>query len=363
MRVASLCAVICAVILFVRCDRSSVKGIMIPEKPHEKLSQFGFFSGNMADLNPADGVLPYDLNTPLFTDYAQKARFVWIPDGHSANYTTDHVLDFPKGTVLIKNFFYNHDDRDLSLGRRIIETRLLINRGEEWQALGYIWNEDQTDASYEIIGGIKEISWVDEYGETNNINYIIPNKNQCKSCHAYKGVQMPIGPKVRNLNKDFAYYDGTKNQLVKWSESGMLSGYSAADNHPAVVAWDNTALDLQTRSMAYLDMNCGHCHNPDGAANTSGLTLTYDAPLGTHLGIYKPTVSAGAGTGGHTYSIVPGHPEESIMVYRMNSLNPGAMMPEVGRTMIHEEGVALISEWIASLKDNEGIVRPNRTLQ
>jgi uncharacterized repeat protein (TIGR03806 family) len=326
------------------------KGIIIPAEPYERLSAYQFFQGDMADLIPADRVLPYDLNSPLFSDYAHKARFVWMPEGTSARYTTDHVLDFPLGTVLIKNFFYHNDETDLTKGRRIIETRLLINRGEEWDAYGYIWNENQTDATYEIIGDIKEVSWINESGIPQQVDYIIPNKNQCKGCHAYKNKQMPIGPKARNLNKAFDYADGRMNQLAKWKSMNYLTGLDDIASAPAVAVWDDSInYKLHDRALAYLDINCGHCHNPDGAANTSGLTLTATSELGLPLGIYKATVSAGAGTGGFTYSIVPGHPEESIMVYRMNSDNPGAMMPELGRRMIHKEGVSLIADWIKAM--------------
>jgi len=129
----------------------------------------------------------------------------------------------------------------------------------------------------------------------------------------------------------------------------VLSGWDASQSLEAVAEWDDDKADLHKRSMAYLDVNCGHCHNPQGAAHTSGLTLLADSPVGLALGVYKATVSAGLGTGGHQYSIVPGHPDKSIMIYRMNSLEPGAMMPEVGRRMIHKEGVQLISDWIASM--------------
>jgi len=310
------------------------EGVSIPIKPLEKLSDYNFFEGDLSALEPAAGVLPYDLNTPLFSDYSHKARFIWMPEGTSAQYTEDHVLDFPTGTILIKNFYYNHDETDLSKGKRIMETRLLINRGEEWDAYGYIWNDDQTDALYDIIGDIKEVAWINEEGAQQKVDYIIPNKNQCKTCHAYKNVQKPIGPKVRNLNKEYAYTDGSMNQLEKWASIGYLQGLNNVSDRPAVAVWDEVAdHSLHDRALAYLDINCGHCHNPDGAANTSGLTLLADSELGTQLGLYKPTVSAGAGTGGHTYSIVPGNPQESIMIYRMKSDNPGAMMPEVGRRL------------------------------
>lgn len=325
-------------------------GIIIPNEPYETLSEYQFFQGALAELNPVEGVLPYDLNSPLFSDYAHKSRFVWMPTGTTAQYNTDHVLEFPEGAVLIKNFYYNNDERDLSLGKRIIETRLLVNRGDEWDAYGYIWNDEQTEAKFEIIGDIKDVSWIDDNGQEQQLEYIIPNKNQCKGCHAYKSKQLPIGPKVRNLNKDYTYHDGKLNQLTKWEKVGYLSGLNEISSSPSVANYDDTnTYDLHERAMAYLDINCGHCHNPDGAANTSGLTLLADADLGLPLGIYKATVSAGAGTGGYTYSIVPGNPQESIMIYRMNSDNPGAMMPELGRRLIHDEGVELISDWIAAM--------------
>ncbi len=339
------------------------KGVTVPDKPYETLSEYNFFQGELASLKPANRVLPYDLNSPLFSDYAHKARFVWMPEGVSATYNAEGVLDFPEETVLIKNFYYENDETDASKGQNMIETRLLINRGDEWEAVGYIWNEDRTEAYREVVGDIQEISWVDKAGDTQNINYIIPNKNQCKSCHLAGKQQVPIGPKARNLNKPFVYEDGEMNQLDKWAAVGYLTGYNPATEHPSVPTWDDPSSGtLEERALAYLDINCGHCHYPDGSANTSGLTLLADAPVDMSLGIYKATVSAGAGTGGHTYSVVPGDPESSIMIYRMNSTDPGAMMPELGRSLIHEEGVALISEWIKTLEVDESL-QPSARLQ
>jgi uncharacterized repeat protein (TIGR03806 family) len=341
------------VLLYTGCH-NGVKYIEIPTNPFEKLSEYNFFVGRLSNLEPNERVLPYDLNSPLFTDYAHKARFVWMPEGTSASYNLDAVLDFPVKTVLIKNFYYYNDETDISKGKKIIETRLLINRGDEWEAVGYIWNENQTEAQLEVIGDIQELSWIDKSSERQNINYIIPNRNQCKSCHLTGKKQIPIGPKVRNLNKLFTYTEGAMNQLEKWTSIGYLSGYDPKASHPVVAKWDDeNSGTLHERAIAYLDINCGHCHNQNGSANTSGLHLVADSKLDMSLGIYKATVSAGAGTGGHTYSIVPGNPEESIMVYRMKSTNPGAMMPELGRSIIHEEGVALISEWIKNIEINE----------
>jgi len=204
--------IISSIFLIICCSQQDDGSIHVLDTPHELLSQYNFFQGALADLNPVADVVPYDLNSPLFSDYAHKSRFVWMPDGTAANYTTEHVLDFPTGAVLIKSFYYNHDERDLTQGRKIIETRLLVNRGDEWDAYGYIWNDEQTEAVYELVGDIKEVAWINEAGETQKLDYIIPNKNQCKGCHAYKNKLKPIGPKARNLNKDYAYDSGVENQ-------------------------------------------------------------------------------------------------------------------------------------------------------
>ena len=340
-----------SIIIFQNCSNSPKTALPNwQEKPYESLSEYGFFSGDLKELIPNKDVLPYDLNTPLFSDYSQKLRFVWMPEGTSANYDSAAVLDFPKGTVLIKNFFYSNDKRNKSKGRRLMETRLLINKKDKWDALTYIWNEDQTEATLDIVGDVYEVNWVNEIGEQIKNDYIVPNKNQCKGCHDLNGKLTPIGPKAGNLNRDFVYDSGTKNQLEKWSEIGYLSGFNSKNPKPKFAVWNNPESGtLHERAMAYLEVNCGHCHNADGPGNTSGLHLTYSQPKNLKLGIFKAPVATGKGSGGRNYNIVPGKPENSILLYRMESTDPGAMMPEVGRSMVHEEGVELIREWIKEM--------------
>jgi len=345
--------VTCSLILlwaFLWSCSSTPRGAHFTAEPYETLAEYGFFEGPIAEMNPADGVLPYDLINPLYSDYAHKSRFVWMPAGRSATYTAEGILDFPEDAVLIKTFYYDHDERDQTAGRQIIETRLLINNGDQWEARSYVWNKAQNEAIYDVVGNITPVSWVNSSGQEKTVDYIIPNKNQCKGCHYYNGKQLPIGPKVGNLNKTFAYVDGTMNQLDKWQELGYLTG-SPTDVSPHQWAnWEEpNSGDLHSRAMAYLDINCRHCHNPQGPANTTGLTLRADAPPDGQIGIYKSSVAAGAGTGGNEYNIVPGHPEQSILYYRMASTDPAAMMPELGRRTAHTEGLALIKEWIEEM--------------
>lgn len=317
-----------------------------------KLSEYGFFVGKLADLLPADGVVPYDLNTPLFSDYAYKARFVKLPDGKAAKYNDMDALEFPEGTVLIKNFYYPHDMTDESKGRRIMETRLLVNEAEGWKALPYIWNEEQTDATLEVAGGRRDVSWIHTDGVKMDLNYSVPNMNQCKGCHVKGNTMTPIGPKARNLNGDFAYADGKMNQLQKWKQLGILEGLPEnMAEVPKVPVWNDPSTgDLYHRGRAYLDINCAHCHIADGPGNTSGLHLDYNETDNAKIGFHKAPIAAGRGSGGLAVDIEPGNPEASIIWYRMNSADPGIMMPELGRKMIHKEGVALIHEWIISLQ-------------
>ncbi|GAA4838602.1 SO2930 family diheme c-type cytochrome [Algivirga pacifica] len=316
----------------------------------ETLSAYGFFKGNLSDLQPADRVYPYELNTPLFTDYAHKKRFIYVPEGKVINYEDKEALDFPEGSVLIKNFYYPNDFNNPELGKRIIETRLLIKEAKGWKALPYIWNKEQTEATLQVAGGETEVAWVHDNGENMVTNYIVPNMNQCKSCHVFGQDIAPLGPKARQLNRNNVYAEGEFNQLAYLAEKGVLKGLPEAHAIPKVAVWNDASTGtLDARARAYLDINCGHCHNPSGPAKTSGLDLTVFASTAMERGINKPPVAAGKGAGNLNYDIVPGHPEHSILLYRMESVDPGVMMPELGRGLVHKEGVSLIREWIEKM--------------
>ena len=315
----------------------------------ERLSEYGYFQGNLADLNPTEGILPYDLSTPLFSDYAQKARFIYVPEGVQIM-AVGQQMEYPVGTVLLKNFFYNNDERDIALGRRIIETRMLVKFPDAWKTANYIWNENQTEATRDLLGGTTQVSWVNEEGVLENVDYVIPDQNDCKGCHRNEGKIVPIGPRfVRNLNNSIAYEEGTKNQIEKWHEQGWLSEEILDSNSESLPAWDDASITIDARARAYLDMNCAHCHSEGGTANNTGLFLSYEQDDPFRLGVNKSPVSAAQGSGKLMYNIVPGNAEESIIAYRMKSVEAGVLMPELGRTLVHDEGVALINQWIDNM--------------
>ncbi|MEX2962615.1 SO2930 family diheme c-type cytochrome [Microbulbifer sp. TYP-18] len=338
----------------------------------DHLSDWHLVEASGGELRLADGVVPYDLNTALFTDYAHKLRTLWMPEGTAAQYG-DERFDYPVGTIITKTFYYPRNSGDavlrtedhsgdyvqgktgetLDLGRvRLMETRLLIKRVDGWQALPYVWNAAQTDAVLEIAGDTAPLMLVGVNGETQSFTYVVPDANQCAGCHADNHTEkavMPLGPRARHLNKDYSYANGVQNQLLHWQQIGYLSGLPGAEVIPRNADFADTSLPLEARARSYLDINCGHCHNPSGAADTSGLMLHHAEVDRRRLGLCKPPVAAGTGSGNRLFAIVPGHPEDSILNFRVESTDPGAMMPELGRSLAHEEGAELLREWIAAM--------------
>ncbi len=339
------------------------------------LSEWRVLKIERGRLSLNEGVVPYDLNTPLFTDYAHKLRTIWMPKGKSARYDARESFDFPVGTIISKTFYYplpaggkwdgksvartgTHDDlqgESLDLSRvRLIETRLLVRREAGWEAMPYVWNEAQTEATLRRAGGLVPLELVDGDGNRETADYQVPDQNQCASCHATDNKTRalhPIGPKARNLNRDFAYATASENQLAHLSRVGYLAGAPDPQQAPRNADWQDAAhAKLEDRARAYLDVNCGHCHSPTGAAITSGMWL--DAAVGDRLklGFCKQPVAAGKGTGNRLYDIAPGHADGSVLVFRMDSDDPSVMMPELGRSLVHREGVELIREWIDAQK-------------
>jgi uncharacterized repeat protein (TIGR03806 family) len=336
----------------------------------QQLSAWGIVTRRGDALVLGADVLPYDLNTPLFTDYAHKLRTVWMPAASRGHYDANDVFALPVGTILSKTFFYPRDPhRDALLWNgddsrdfngdgldltqvQLIETRLLVHQPDGWHALPYIWDDAQRDARLEIAGDIATLPVVDAAGAAHTAAYVIPTRNECANCHASNhtsGKLQPIGIAARHLNKIYRHYvDGPAPQLQRWVERGYLDRIDAA--MPANALWQPGAFDdLEHRARSYLDINCGHCHNPHGAADTSGLFLNATETSPRRLGVCKPPIAAGRGTGGRLASVTPGQPDASIMIFRLDSTDPGVMMPELGRNAVHAEGVELLRRWIAGL--------------
>ncbi|MGD2134080.1 MAG: hypothetical protein PVI23_14905, partial [Maricaulaceae bacterium] len=291
-RLAGLAALVC----LAACggaEEGPDLAVILADEPAPRLADYDLFI-DAAAREPAPGVAPYDLINLLFSDYAAKHRYVFVPEGESARYDAEGVFDFPVGTVLVKTFAFAPDMRTPEIGERYIETRLLIHKEDGWAAYPYVWNAEETEAVYTPVGSRHEIETITPAGVPVTLNYAIPNRNQCKSCHQSGDDIEPIGPSARNLN-----HDGPLgiNQLADWSERGILSGAPASADAPHVPdAFDESApLDLRAR--AWLDVNCAHCHKIDGGASNSGLVLSWTETDSHALGVGKRPTAAGRGSG------------------------------------------------------------------
>jgi uncharacterized repeat protein (TIGR03806 family) len=364
----------------VGCDSAPTPPHVIAEGNPASLAEWGQINVRHDTLTLGEGVVAYELNSPLFTDYAHKLRTIWMPPGLSGTYSDDTVFDFPIGTVITKTFYYPRADTgdfdevartndttdDFAAGEldlsqvRLIETRILVRRESGWVAIPYLWDDTQSAARLTRTGAIIPLTLIADGGmggeldsETGGaFNYVMPDVNQCASCHAPDSntrILSPIGPQARHLNRDYDWGNGDENQIAHLAAIGYLDGVPDLADAPRNADWADPAAPLDARARSYLDVNCAHCHSPVGPADTSGLFLETTTPMGASLGICKLPIAAGAGTGNRSWDIVPGQPDDSILVYRMDNLEPDEMMPELGRSTTHHEGVALIRDWIESL--------------
>lgn len=317
--------------------------------PYGKLSDYNFFKGNLADMSPVYGVLPYEPINPLFSDYAHKKRFVWMPYNVEATYVSDgDILNFPTGSVLIKTFYYENVLPNNTTQN--IETRLLIKKANEWIFANYIWDEAQEEAFLNTTGyGYNvPVEWV-ENGITKSVNYRIPSDLECFICHKLNDIVFPIGPKPQNLNAIYEYADGIENQLQKWEAMGYLSSTDLPANIETVPSWKDISQSLEVRVRSYFDMNCAHCHTDGGHCGARSLRLAFrESHALDNLGVCTDPDLQIPGYDGAKL-ITPGDAENSILYYRVATTLEEYAMPMIGRSLADEAFLPVLEEWINSL--------------
>jgi len=376
-----------------RCDLSTTKinrclieGIETLDDVAENLSDYNLFKDNQDPTkNPNGNGFPYDLTTALFTDYSTKYRYVYIPEGKKANYSEEEVLEFPVGTILVKTFALPKDtaNRGFTKGSKdevLVETRLLVNTANRgWLAFPYVWNDEQTEAKFTPGGKTFNTSIIHK-GQQKDFTYGVPDIATCKQCHQLTDLVdgkevsnfAPIGPKARLLNRDNEIAGQTINQISYMVENNLISGVPTdLATIETIPSFDDTTdltgkteQELEKLAKGYLDINCAHCHrrtgesnsySMDGKAGYSGLKLEYWRGFAEDKvahGVCKVPIAYSAD--GFAFDLVPGDASKSILTHRME-LGTAKRMPEVGRDLNHDEGVALVKAWINSMPaDNCG---------
>jgi uncharacterized repeat protein (TIGR03806 family) len=297
---------------------------IIPEFKNN-LSELNLFSGNLGDLQYSPFAFYYDLITPLFTDYAHKQRLIALPEGEKMTFNGDGFPLFPDNTLIAKTFYYNNDETDLSQGKNIIETRVLIKINGSWELGNYKWNDSQTDATLDTAGAVVPVTWVNTEGASQSINYEIPSSTDCFTCHSNNSETVPIGPKLRTMN----FNVNGSNQLQALIDNGMLEGLTDPSTVSVLPDWTDIDLGLSRRARAYMDINCAHCHIEGGFCDDqSVLRLSYETAY------EESNISE----------------RRSSILTRIQNTIPEYGMPYIGTTILHDEGVSLLVDYINSLE-------------
>jgi mono/diheme cytochrome c family protein len=243
-------------------------------------------------------------------------------------YSGSGLLGFPDGAIITKTFYYLNDERNPSTGRKLIETRLLIKKNGLWEMGNYLWNPAQDDAELSLSGPTILVDWIDQTGANRSINYQVPIMLNCIQCHDKNDVTIPIGPKARNLN----FVRNGVNSLENFINMGLLEGAPSISEIESLPEWsDDTSFTTTERARAYMDVNCAHCHQPGGLHDANfGIRpdLRFETSFGnSNIETFKADIRNRVGT----------------------SPAFGTSMPLVGISILHDEGVQLIHDYIDSL--------------
>ena len=309
------------------------------------LSKTGVFT-DMRTMAPQSYLVPYDVNTPLWSDGAQKQRYMALPDDAKIHFAEQGEWQFPAGTVFVKTFQLPVDDTDPSILRRL-ETRLLVRdtNGYVYGAT-YKWRADNSDADLVTAGMTEDIPIKTADGSRIQ-HWFYPGRQDCLTCHttAAGGV---LGVKARQLNGNYTYPNGvTDNQLREWNHQGLfdvtLTKQQIAHVEKLVPVTDTHA-SVEWRVRSYFDANCSQCHRPGGAE--AFFDARFDTPL-VKAGIINGPVANPLEIPGARI-VVPDDLNRSILLHRISQLGE-LQMPPLARNVDDTNAIALVSKWISTL--------------
>jgi uncharacterized repeat protein (TIGR03806 family) len=273
-------------------------------------------------------LIPYRVNTPLWSDGAGKERYMAVPDGAKIHVNDDGDFDLPVGSVLVKTF---------SLGGRKVETRLLVHHMDgDWAGYSYEWNDAGTDATLLPAGKTKQVGAQIWY---------FPSRSECLECHT-TAAGRSLGPELAQLNGDFVYTQTGRisNQLATLDHIGMFDAPLPA-TLPALVAVDSAA-PIDARARSYLHANCSICHRPNGTTQAMH-DLRYQTPLAmTNTCNVDPRQGDLGITGAKL--LVPGMPQLSLISIRPKLLDVHRM-PPLATHVVDQMGTTAIDDWIRSI--------------
>jgi uncharacterized repeat protein (TIGR03806 family) len=321
------------------------------------LSQTGVFS-NTVTMTPSENLLPFEPNAKLWSDRADKLRWISIPADKTINWHARDNWTYPQGTVAVKHFELPLNANNPAQTKRL-ETRLIVVQADgNIYGVTYKWRADNSDADLLMAGATENINITAADGSTWTQTWAYPSPTECTDCHNAESSKI-LGLSTRQLNKNFAYPGaGTQNQLVHWNNRNLFSPAftnSQVSGFDKMVDISDTSASLEQRVKSYIDANCAHCHGVGKGG--SQWDARYNTPLNQMQIVNANT------TGIRNYLndygidnakvVAAGAPEESILYIRDKSVNPNDRMPPIGRALEHGEYIQVLEQWIDSLSGDE----------
>jgi uncharacterized repeat protein (TIGR03806 family) len=348
------------------------------EKPFpRKLSETGLFASTK-DHIPAAGLIPYSVNSPLWSDGAEKERFIALPGDskieldsviypHGPEYA-DVGWRFPDGAVLVKTFSMETESGNPA-SRKRLETRLLHYRkmpgnddeygAQYWSGYTYVWNADQTDAELLPAAGLDQKLTIQDAGIPTGHReqtWRFPSRAECALCHNM-AAKYVLGVSTLQMNKTHDYGGHVENQLTVLERLGVLTKPlpKPAEKLPRLVDYQDQTADTHLRARAYLHSNCAHCHRKWGGGNAD-FDLQASIPISESMAV---NVRPGQGLFklNDPKILVPGDPSRSMIVERMKLEGLGRM-PHIASKRVDHDAIDFVSQWIASLETEAMLNEP-----
>ena len=313
-----------------------------------KLSETGLFTsvkGHQVD----PGLIPYDVNAPLWSDGASKERFIALPGEGKIEFADTRGWNFPEGAVLVKTFSLDMANGEASSPRRI-ETRLFTKQNGQWQGYSYLWNDAQTDAELVSAAGMDRVYEVRGAGKqsTRKQTWHYPSRAECMVCHS-RAANWVLGLTTMQMNKIHDYGGVKDEQLRTLEHLGVFTVKLAkpVNEYPRLTNPAETKADLSLRARSYLQANCAQCHIHAGGGNSLmdlEFTTTKEEahlfgakPQHQSFGIVNPLL------------VAPGEPDRSVLLQRISRRGPD-QMPPLATSVVDEEAVRMVREWIKEMK-------------
>ncbi|MES2746538.1 MAG: PQQ-dependent sugar dehydrogenase, partial [Bdellovibrionota bacterium] len=283
-----------------------------------------------ADISqPAKGLIPYSVNSPLWSDAAAKRRWMALPNEGKITLSDNGRFEFPNGSVLVKEF---------ALGSKIIETRLFVKHKDgSWAGYTYAWNDDGKDAELVANGLTKK------FGD-QTWNY--PSTAQCLQCHT-ANAGFVLGLEVSQLNATLGRVGAEWNQMDNLRAIGLFANATPANQ--TTLPTPSPTIDAGDSARAYLHANCAFCHRPGGTGG-GNLDMRYETEL-KNTGLCNSPGSGNLGIA-DAKILFPGSPEKSILYQRI-SRRGAQQMPPLASNLVDEKAQGIVKTWIQNLTQCE----------